>query len=94
MENYSAILEMHRGKRGDSQQIKYGDEYRKSLREYATLAEEFHEKIKDYPELFDLWKKCEDASNRVNVYWEEDQYREGFQFGLLMGLEAGMSAMK
>ena len=94
MEKYSAIVEMYRGNRGDSQRIKYGEEYWKCLHEYCDLAEKFRDELKKYPELLELWEKCEWASNEVNACGEEEQYREGFQFGLLMGLEVGMSAMK
>lgn len=94
MEKYSAIREMHRGNRGDGQTVQYGEEYWKCLHEYATLAEELSGKLQKYPELLELWEKCEWASSGVNANGEEDQYREGFQFGLLIGLEAGMSALK
>lgn len=94
MEKYSAILEMHRGNRGDGQNIKYGEGYWKRLHEYTALAETFKEKLKDFPDLLKLWEECEWASLGVEATAEEEQYREGFQFGLLMGLEVGMSAMK
>ena len=59
MEKYSAIIEMHRGNRGDSQQIKYGEGYWKCLHEYCDLAEKFRDELKKYPELLELWEKCE-----------------------------------
>ena len=94
MEKYSAIIEMHRGNRGDSQKIKYGEEYWKCLHEHVELSEKMRRELEKYPALLELWEKCEWASGAVNACGEEEQYREGFQFGLLMGLEVGMSAMK
>ncbi len=94
MQKYSAILEMHRGNRGDGQKIQYGEEYWKRAHEYATLAEAFQEKLKKFPDLLKEWEACEWASMGTEAAAEEEQYREGFSFGLLMGLEIGMYAMK
>ena len=94
LENYSAILEMLNGKRGHAEYIKLSPEYQKQMDECIKLQNQIEEKCKDDPELWGLFMQWENATMGMEAAATDDFYREGFQFGFLMGLEVGMSAMK
>ena len=94
MKNYSAILEMLNGTRGHAEYIKLSPEYQKRMDECIKLQNQIQEKCKDNPELWDLFTKWENATMGMEAAATDDFYIEGFQFGFLMGLEVGMSAMK
>ena len=91
MEKYSAILEMYYGRRGDGQLIKTTEEYQKQAKKLAEIAEKLKEKLKDDKEGLELldeffWTSAGEESAAV-----DEHYREGFSFGVLMGMEiAGM----
>ena len=91
MEKYSAILEMYYGRRGDGQLIKTTEEYRKQAQKVADIAERLKEKLKDDKEGLDLLDKLFWESAGEEAAAADEHYREGFSFGVLMGMEiAGM----
>ena len=94
MENYSAIIEMLKGTRGTTEKVKLSPIYQKYLDECIEVQAKIKEYCKNYPELWTLFEQWENAMMGSEAVASDDYYREGFQFGLLMGLEVGMSAMK
>lgn len=49
------------------------------------------EKLKPYPELFELFEKFRESLEDLRCFEADNYYAEGFKFGLLMGVEAGES---
>ena len=94
IEKYSAILEMCNGTRGLTEYIKPSAEYQKYMDECVSLQAKIKEKCKDDTELLTLLEKWENATMATEAVATDDFYREGFQFGLLMGIEVGMSVGK
>ena len=46
MKKYSAILEMHNGRRGDGQCIQPNEEYKAQANKYVEVAEQLEERLK------------------------------------------------
>lgn len=91
MEKYSAIKDMYYGRRGDGQLIKPSEEYHKKVGEQYEIAERLKEKLKDDEEGLELLDKMFWVSAGAESEAVDQHYREGFSFGVLMGLEiAGM----
>ena len=94
MENYSAIMEMLNGTRGRTDKVELSPIYQQYLDECIDAHAKIKELCRDKPELWSLFEQWENAMMGSEAVASDDYYREGFQFGLLMGLEVGMSAMK
>ena len=94
MENYSAIIEMLNGTRGTADKVKLSPTYQQYLDQCIDAQSKIKENCKDNPELWSLFEQWENAMMGSEAVASDDYYREGFQFGLLMGLEVGMSATK
>ena len=87
MKKYSAILEMFYGRRGEGQLIKTTEEYQKQAEKLADIAERLKEKLKDDEEGFELLEEFFFASAGEESAAVDEHYREGFAFGVLMGME-------
>ena len=94
MENYSAIMQMFNGQRGKAESVVPSQTYKAHLDECIKVQEKIKEKLKENPDLIALFDKWEWAMLGMEATAADDYYREGFSFGLLMGLEVGMSATK
>ncbi len=87
MEKYSAILEMHNGRRGDGQHIQTNEEYRAQASKQAEIVEKLEEKLKEDKEGLDLLEQLFWVSAGMESAAVDQHYREGFAFGMLIGLE-------
>lgn len=87
----SAILQIFYGQRGDSEKVKCAPEYD----EYLNRANDYNiklcEKLKDMPEVLELFTQFNDWTDRAYALEVDAYYLEGFKFGLLIGVEAGES---
>ena len=87
MKKYSAILEMYNGRKGDGQHIQPNEEYQEQANKQAEIAEKLEEKLKRDKEGLELLEQLFWASAGMESAAAEQHYREGFAFGMLIGLE-------
>ena len=87
MEKYSAILEMYNGRRGDGQHIQTNEEYRAQASKQTEIAERLQEKLKEDKEGLELLEQLFWTSAGMESAAVDEHYREGFAFGMLIGLE-------
>ena len=90
MKNKSAIMQMYFGKRGNTETIPMSDEYKTVLSKLVTLDEEMTKKLKENSELLELYKKIIEVEMELEAETSDTHFYEGFSFGLLIGVEAGM----
>ena len=57
MKEYSAILEMHNGRRGDGQCIQPNEEYKAQANKYVEVAEQLEERLKKDEKGLELLKE-------------------------------------
>lgn len=57
MKKYSAILEMHNGRRGDGQCIQPNEEYQGQANKYVEVAEQLEERLKKDEKGLELLKE-------------------------------------
>ena len=87
MEKYSAILEMYNGRRGDGQHIHPKEKYIEQAGKQAEIVERLQEKLKEDKEGLELLEQLFWASAGMECAAVDEHYREGFAFGMLIGLE-------
>ena len=87
MEKYSAIQEMFYGRRGDGRLIKPNEEYHEHAARQYELVEKLREKLKEDKEGLELLDQMFWESAGMESAAVDEHYREGFSFGVLMGLE-------
>ena len=87
MKEYSAILEMDNGRRGDGQCIQPNEEYQAQANKYVEVAEQLEERLKKDEKGLELLKELFSISAGMENAAAEQHYREGFAFGMLIGLE-------
>ena len=87
MEKYSAIQEMFYGRRGDGQLIKSNEDYHEPAPKKYELVEKLKEKLKEDKEGLELLDQMFWESAGMESAAVDEHYREGFSFGVLMGLE-------
>ena len=87
MKNYSAILEMYHGNRGNLETIKLTEDEINTSKKVCKIEEELVEKIKNNKELLEVYKRFEDASSTLNMLNVENSFVEGFRFGVLLAFD-------
>ena len=87
MKTYSAIMDMYYGRRGDGQLIKPSEEYHERSNRVYEIIERLQEKLKEDAECLKLLDDLFLASAGTEAAATDQHYREGFSFGVLMGLE-------
>ena len=87
MNRYSAITEMYYGRRGDGQLIKPNEEYHERSSKLYEIVEKLQERLKEDKECLKLLDDFFLASAGTEAAATDQHYREGFSFGVLMGLE-------
>lgn len=87
MKKYSAIQEMYYGRRGDGQLIKPNAEYKEQANKMVEIAERLKEKLKEDKEGLELLEQLYWVSAGMEATATDTHYREGFSFGILIGLE-------
>ena len=86
----SAIMQMFLGERGTGEQIKLSEKYRELLGRLVLLDQELRGKLKEYPDLLALYERMEEVEMEKEAEAMDIYYQEGFSFGLVLGVEAGM----
>lgn len=87
MDIKSAIKAMYFMERGTFDKIGYSKSYDEALQNSGFFDDELKRKLKNRKELLDLYKKTDEAHQRLcseNAYLH---FAEGFRFGVLMGLD-------
>ncbi len=87
MKRKSAIMQMYYHERGGYEDIPRSNEYFKLLDEYVKNDSEIRDKLSEFPNLLELYKKANDSLEILNCESEDNHYLEGFKFGLLIGLD-------
>ena len=87
MKRESAIRQMYYGNRGQEKLSKMSLEYRELFEEQLRYENELREKMKDMPEILELYEKAEDSSDAVHSEDLAEHYAAGFKFGILIGME-------
>ena len=87
----SSALQMFYGQRVDSDKIKCPSEYDEYIHKAIECSEKLREKLKDMPEVMELFNQYNDWTDRAYALEVDAYYSEGFKFGLLIGVEAGES---
>ncbi len=87
MKRYSAIEQMYEGERGLGDLIPLSEEYKKHFGRFLDCYEKFVPKIKYNEELSKLFEEIMNASDEAHCEGVFMHYREGFRFGVLMGLD-------
>ena len=83
----SAIKDMLNGKRGKFGQVELGAEYWECVSLCLEKERGLREKLKEYPELLELYSELDELDAMKNACMIEDYYTEAFSFGLTIGLE-------
>lgn len=82
---------MFYGQRGKGDRVKCAPEYN----EYSDKAEGYYQalckKLESMPEALELLSNFREWQERMYIVEIDDNYLEGFKFGLLIGVEAGES---
>ena len=78
---------MFNGQRGHHDLVSHTEEYFRLLRENIKEEEELREKLKEHPDLLQILEKINDSFIEMCCECEDIFYREGFKFGVLMGIE-------
>lgn len=91
MKNKSAILQMFFGKRGNCDSIPCGEEYCELLDERIEKENELEKKLQNSPELLNLYKEAIGKIDSFHITTAADYYKEGFCFGVLLGMEIARS---
>ena len=86
-QNKSAIMQMLMGTRGNLECFRPSEEYRKAQQKVLDKIIEFKKKLKEYPQILELYKEVQQASDIEYVMYSEEVYKEAFAFGLAMGQE-------
>ena len=87
MEIESTILQMFHGVRGQSEHVTASKKYWQLLNEARKSDDAFREKLKISPDLIESYEKVIDDLNLMHCELLDNYYREGFRFGVLMGLD-------
>lgn len=83
----SAILQMFDGERGCHEFVKPSREYFDILNDASNLYDKMLEKLKNDPELLNLFKKFDDKMEMLNCQSNDEFYLEGFRFGAQVGID-------
>ena len=87
MKKYSAIQEMYYGQRGDGQLIPTNEEYHEHSVKQAEIIEKLEGKLKDDKEGLELLEQLFFEGAGMESAAVAQHYREGFAFGVLIGIE-------
>ena len=87
MEKYSAIQEIYYGQCNSGKNIKPNKEYRERSKKRCEIEDKLKEKLKGDTEGLQLLEEMAWAHAGMEAAITEQYYREGFSFGMLLGLE-------
>lgn len=83
----SAIEDIYNGKIGKLDQIKISEKYRTQLRAAIEAEKLLIEKLKDYPELLELYRKVSEADEIAYATELRDVYKGAFRFAFLIAVD-------
>lgn len=83
----SPILQMFYGERGNHDTIPFREEYASLLEKVAHYDNNLREKLKETPELLELYQQTTDAIDAMHSNAMDDYFSEGFRFGVLLGMD-------
>lgn len=86
----SAIMQMYLSKRGCEATVPISEGYKECQKVLNQRDKEMTEKLQNYPELLKLYQKVIEVESALEGEASDMHYYEGFSFGLMMGIEAGM----
>ena len=87
MKKYSAIREMFYGNRGQNDTIQIEDEDVKVLDVIIECDDYLRDKLSSTPDLFEKYKKFDDAVSELGLIENEHYFAKGFRFGFLMAID-------
>lgn len=86
----SKILDLLYGKKFTyDERVDYDDVTNSKVFDASEIAAEFSHKIKDNPELAELFGKLVESNAVANLAEGDLYFSEGFKLGLIIGIEAG-----
>ena len=91
MDDKSAIGQMYYGGRGNFESVKTSIESRDKAGEVDEKYNKLKEKLGSQEEIWQLFEDFENALADLHELEAADHYAEGFKFGLILGVEAGVS---
>lgn len=83
----SAIEDIMNGKCGKLDQIKFSEKYKTALHESSEIEKLFVEKLKSYPELFELYEKLSEADKIASTEEVHETYKGAFRFAFLIAVD-------
>lgn len=86
-QNKSAIIQMLMGARGNLESLRPSEEYRKAQRKVLDKTIEFEKRLKEYPQILELYNEVQQASDIEYAIYSNEVYKEAFSFGLAIGQE-------
>ena len=87
MNKKSAIYQMYYGEKGYYENMKPSAEYLSLLNKVCESEEVLYKKLKHSPKLLNCVKTHFDNFSDMHSQELFDNYKEGFKFGVLMGME-------
>ena len=91
MKTKCAVMQMFFGERGNGEHVECSKEYHDLMGEVVDYHDKLCEKLADMPELLELLNKLCESLEAAHANEVETYYAEGFNFGLVMGVQAGRS---
>ncbi|MBQ8373997.1 MAG: hypothetical protein IJX98_00290 [Clostridia bacterium] len=87
MKHYSAILQMYNGQRGKFEDVPLHEDYLSILDSVIKEEKNLQTKLQGNQEALDLHVKITNLLDELDIVGKEAHFREGFRFGVLMGLD-------
>lgn len=91
MKKSTAIMQMLYGQRGNANAIKDNAKVKERMDTVNACYEKMREALEDLPEIWKLFNEYIESTTLFHLDELDEHYEEGFQFGLLIGIEAGES---
>ena len=79
---------MFYGERGNYRQVSDSKKFYKLISELAEVDEKLRKELKKHPEILKLYEKTIETLELMHSETVDANYREGFSFGLLIGIDA------
>ena len=83
----SAIDQMLYGLRGTYESVQASENYSRLMGKVCEIDNKLTQKLKEDKEAAELYKQFKDALDEVTSDENEIYYKEGFRFGVLLGID-------
>ena len=84
---YTAIEQMYHGDRGKGELLEASKEFKLCYDAFCMLHDKFREKIKNKPQLLNMFDEVIDALEEAHAVDARDSYAAGFRFGALIQMD-------